>query len=276
MDNENTASKLIEHMSREKSGRVTFMPLNRLKSNPVNYPKADDAVPLISKIRFDRKYALAFEQVFGRTVVCPDLSIAATYTRSHGLNAITLDGDRVDRKGALTGGYHDVRRSRLDAIKAAKTWRTAYEKDSKRSEKVKAEITRLDQAITQAVGQNQVLEGKRKQLIASRSSAASKASWAEREAAQAKDRVERLRGVLQDVEAALREAQSKRASYEEEVKTPMLQNLSKDELAQMEQLSKDLQGQKQTVVDLSRGRADVGHGMIKLTAAYEPQIAARD
>jgi structural maintenance of chromosome 3 (chondroitin sulfate proteoglycan 6) len=257
VDNEGTASKLIDQMAKEKSGRVTFMPLNRLKSHTVTYPKADDAVPLISKIRFDRQYAMAFEQVFGRTVVCPDLAIAATYTRSHGLNAITLDGDRVDRKGSLTGGYHDVRRSRLDAIKASKTWRAAYEKDSARHEQVKAEITRLEQAISLAIGKGQVLEAKRKQLIASRSSAASKVSWAEREAAQARDRVDRLRGVLQDAEAVLKDARTKRESYEEEIKTPMRQNLSDEELAAMEQLSKDLDEQKRTVVELSRGRADV-------------------
>jgi structural maintenance of chromosome 3 (chondroitin sulfate proteoglycan 6) len=50
-------------MNKEKSGRVTFMPLNRLKSQKVNYPKADDALPMISKIKFDRTYIMAFEQV---------------------------------------------------------------------------------------------------------------------------------------------------------------------------------------------------------------------
>jgi structural maintenance of chromosome 3 (chondroitin sulfate proteoglycan 6) len=50
-------------MNKEKLGRVTFMPLNRLRSVNVQMPKANDAVPLMSKIKFDRTYNLAFEQV---------------------------------------------------------------------------------------------------------------------------------------------------------------------------------------------------------------------
>lgn len=50
-------------MNKDRAGRVTFMPLNRLKSHTVNYPKAQDAVPMISKLKFDRAYIMAFEQV---------------------------------------------------------------------------------------------------------------------------------------------------------------------------------------------------------------------
>lgn len=63
VDNDETASKLLDVMTKEKLGRVTFMPLNRLKSVNANYPKANDALPMISKLKFDRAYVMAFEQV---------------------------------------------------------------------------------------------------------------------------------------------------------------------------------------------------------------------
>jgi structural maintenance of chromosome 3 (chondroitin sulfate proteoglycan 6) len=63
VDNDETASKLLDVMTKEKLGRVTFMPLNRLKSVNVQYPKATDALPMISKLKFDRTYVMAFEQV---------------------------------------------------------------------------------------------------------------------------------------------------------------------------------------------------------------------
>ena len=63
VDNDETASKLLDVMNKEKLGRVTFMPLNRLKSVNVQYPKANDALPMISKLKFDRAYVMAFEQV---------------------------------------------------------------------------------------------------------------------------------------------------------------------------------------------------------------------
>ncbi|KZV98658.1 hypothetical protein EXIGLDRAFT_562784, partial [Exidia glandulosa HHB12029] len=63
--------------------------------------------PLIDKLTYDDAYGKAMQEVFGRTDVCRDLNVAAAYVRSHGLNTITLDGDEVDRKGALTSGFHD-------------------------------------------------------------------------------------------------------------------------------------------------------------------------
>ncbi len=63
VDTDETASKLVEAMTREKCGRLTFMPLNRLKSTNVQYPKANDAIPMISKLTFDRAYVMAFEHV---------------------------------------------------------------------------------------------------------------------------------------------------------------------------------------------------------------------
>jgi structural maintenance of chromosome 3 (chondroitin sulfate proteoglycan 6) len=63
VDNDDTASRILEVMNKEKLGRVTFMPLNRLRSVNVQMPKANDAVPLMSKLKFDRMYSLAFEQV---------------------------------------------------------------------------------------------------------------------------------------------------------------------------------------------------------------------
>jgi structural maintenance of chromosome 3 (chondroitin sulfate proteoglycan 6) len=109
VDTDTTAQKVLEVLQREKSGRVTFMPLNRLKPRLVPFPQAPDALPLLDRLQFDPLHRRAFEQVFGKTAVCENLQVAAAYVRSHGINTITLEGDKVDRKGALTGGYHDFR-----------------------------------------------------------------------------------------------------------------------------------------------------------------------
>lgn len=47
VDNDDTASKILEVLTREKKGRVTFMPLNRLRPKRVTYPgQTDEAVPM--------------------------------------------------------------------------------------------------------------------------------------------------------------------------------------------------------------------------------------
>nr|XP_018262378.1 chromosome associated protein [Kwoniella dejecticola CBS 10117]OBR84536.1 chromosome associated protein [Kwoniella dejecticola CBS 10117] len=258
VDNDDTVTRLLDVMNREKSGRVTFMPLNRLKSQSFNYPKANDALPMIQKLQFNRQYVMAFEQVFGRTIICEDLQTAAQYTRSHNLNAVTLEGDRVDRKGALTGGYHDVRRSRLDAIKASKKWRTVYETDSSRHAEVKEGIAKLDQDISRTVGQIQVVEAKRKQSADSRGVFATQSRDVTlRDEEGAKDRVSRLEQNLEDAEGELRDASSKRASYEEELKSPMRQRLTDAEVTQLEQLSQDAEEQKKELLEATQARTKI-------------------
>lgn len=244
-------------MNKEKSGRVTFMPINRLKSVQVQFPKTNDAVPMISRLKFDRAYTMAFEQVFGRTIICEDLSTAAQYTRSHGLNAVTVEGDRVDRKGALTGGYHDVRRSRLDTVRGVKKWRDAYETDAKRHKEVKDGIAKLDQQMTQSMGQIQVLEARRKAILENRNRTVAEAGWTQKELEQTRARVDRLETSLAASEQELRDAAAKLEADREELKTPMRQKLTDAELRELASLTRELEEQKKALLEVSLERQKV-------------------
>lgn len=249
------------------------MPLNRLKSVGVQYPKADDALPMISKLKFDRAYVMAFEQVkqglygaiegpdlhqvFGRTIICEDLATAAQYTRSHGLNAVTVEGDRADRKGALTGGFHDIRRSRLDSVKGLKKWRDSFDTDSARHTEVKDGIARLEQQISQSLGQIQVLEAKRKQILDGRSMFSAQANGTVREEEQSRQRVARLETATAEADGELRDAAEKRGSYEAELRTPMRQQLTDAEVRSLEALTREVEEQKQAWLAASQARQAV-------------------
>lgn len=254
VDTDQTADQLIKIMNQEKGGRVTFMPLNRLKTVNVQYPKSNDAVPMIQKLRFDRTYTNAFEQVFGRTIICDDLSVAAQYTRSHGLNAVTDEGDRVDRKGALTGGYHDVRRSRLDAVRKVKHWQKTYETDNERHQEVKESLISLEQEISQTMGKIQKFETRRRAILEDRANQARQANWTQREEETARQRVTRLEGTLSDAEAQLRGAATQRGALEEELKTPLQQQLSPQEAQELETLSQQAEALKEALLQASNAR----------------------
>ena len=89
--------------------------------------------------------------MFGKTVVCPNLQIASQYARTGSLNGVTLDGDRSDRKGALTGGYHDTKRSRIEASRRYKK----FSADALQHQASTLELTKrldiLNQQITQVL-----------------------------------------------------------------------------------------------------------------------------
>jgi structural maintenance of chromosome 3 (chondroitin sulfate proteoglycan 6) len=259
VDNDEIADKLIRVMNKERSGRVTFIPLNKLKSDLPNYPKANDAIPMISKLRFDKRYNMAMNQVFGRTIICEDLATAAQYTRSHGLNAVTVEGDRADRKGTLTGGFHDVRRNRIDSAKLVKKWRETFETDSARHQEVKDGIRELEQKISHAMGQISVLDAKRRQILDRRGLNATQGNSTAREQEDMARRVARLDKLLDQAQAEYKDASAKRQSYEEELKTPMRQQLTDAELRTLEQLTKDQEAQKATLMKASTARAEVRH-----------------
>lgn len=195
--------------------------------------------------------------MFGSTVVAADLHVATAYRRSHGLNAITLDGDRADRKGSLTGGYHDLRRSRLEGIKAERAWRAKHEADAGRLTEVKRAIARVDQELTRTLGQAQVLEGRRKHARARRENA-----LAELGEAQAEE--DRLRGALERLEKDRLEAEGERATLavkadalRDEMQTDMERALSDDEERTLRDLAKEVERLQAELAEKTKQRSEV-------------------
>ncbi|KAL6867913.1 putative chromosome segregation protein SudA [Trichoderma novae-zelandiae] len=163
VDNADTATYLADVMYKQHGGRVTFMPLAQLRPRKVNFPNSNDAVPLLNKIKFDAKFEKAFQQVFGKVVVCPNLAVAAQYARSHGVDGITAEGDTTNKRGAMTGGYIDPRKSRLEAVQAANKWREEYERLTEQSRNIRRQIELKDQEITGAMSEVQKLEQRLRQ-----------------------------------------------------------------------------------------------------------------
>jgi structural maintenance of chromosome 3 (chondroitin sulfate proteoglycan 6) len=246
VDSDDTAQKVLNIMLREKTGRVTFMPLNRLKPKKPTFPQSTDAIPLLSKIEYDSQYEKAFQQVFGKTAVCKDLTIAAAYSRSHSLNTITLDGDKVERKGAMTGGWHDIRRSRLEAAKSLYKWNETFEKDGARSKEVKQAITRIDQEITRLTGQMQVLEGQRTQAQSSREPFMAEAAQLDREKLMVSERLSKLEKEVEGLEADLVDYQAKIEAYQADLEKPLENSLTRAEEELIAALSKEVDDRNQS------------------------------
>eukprot|EP01135_Chromosphaera_perkinsii_P000613 Nk52_evm16s136 gene=Nk52_evmTU16s136 len=165
VDTDDTAARILNVINREKlGGRVTFMPLNRLSPRQVQYPDTEDCIPITAKLEYDCMFRSAIEQVFGQTLVCRNMDVANKLAKEVNLDCITLDGDQVNRKGALTGGYYDSRRSRLEAMKSIKKWRNELDDIGSKSEKIKTKCQELDQSVSKVLGDLQKIEARRVQL----------------------------------------------------------------------------------------------------------------
>lgn len=225
VDTDDTASKVLDIMLREKTGRVTFMPLNRLHPTVPIMPDTPDAVPLLDHLKFDERHTKALQQVFGKTCVCNTLEDAAAYVKSHGINTITTDGDKVDRKGAMTGGYHDPRRSRLEAVRTATLWQDKVRATMARSQEVKASIATIDQEITRIKALLSRLAAQQAQIRDQRERAMNDGGARLREKERLQERIEKLEREAEELEAELHGVGTKLDAYATEMKSPMTRGL---------------------------------------------------
>lgn len=121
VDDDATAAELVRALEENPSrGRLTFMPLNRLKvPSPLKVP--DEALGDVVGLRasaFDTSQRSpvdpALDLVFGRHLLARDLNCAARRSKQLDADAVTLEGDEAFRKGAIRGGGRD----RASALRA--------------------------------------------------------------------------------------------------------------------------------------------------------------
>lgn len=118
VESDKVGTQILKEMNRQKlPGEVTFMPLNRLFIKQQQYPNDGDAIPMVTKLKYDEKYDKAMKYIFAKTLICRNLDVATKLARSTGLDCVTLEGDQVSSKGSLTGGYFNSSRSRLEMQK---------------------------------------------------------------------------------------------------------------------------------------------------------------
>jgi structural maintenance of chromosome 3 (chondroitin sulfate proteoglycan 6) len=101
------------------------------------------------------------------------------------------------------------------------------------------------------------LEAKRKQMLETRHMVAAQAAATSRDEEASRQRVVRLERDLNEAEADLRDAKTKRESYEAEIKTPMTQTLSNAEVQQLTQLSAEVEQQKNALSEATEERQNV-------------------
>jgi len=108
VENEDIAIMCIDFLKREKIGRATFLPLNKIKPQEFKEKELLDregVIGIASKvINYDRKFSPAIEFVFGNTLIVDSLQTAKEIGIGK-VRMVTLDGDLIERSGAITGGY---------------------------------------------------------------------------------------------------------------------------------------------------------------------------
>lgn len=275
VDSDEVATKIIQHLNASKGGRVSFLPLNRLKPSSVEFPKRNDVVPLLSKVKHDARFAPAFQQVFGRVAICRDLEVASEVSRGGVLNCITLDGDEVNRRGALTGGFQDARRSRLASMAAIKRLGAEMKSLRTRNDQVKKAIHASEQDVAQAMGDLQKAQAKaahlRSGLDVARSEAVSASDAAKARRAQATARAKERRAAEKGAEGVGRAV----ADLEAEHGADMMAQLTAAERSSLSEDTAEEGRLREALVGATTKRLEAEAAVGELTAHLESNLRKR-
>lgn len=240
VDTEDTAQQVLAFLQKEKVGRVTIMPLDRLHPKEVTLPTGDDVLSVLSRVKYAPEFEPAFRQVFGRAVMCPTLQACETYAKSHGVTAVTLDGDKVEKKGAMTGGFTEATKSRLFAIGESKKVEKQTRKVTKQLATVRETIADLDRKITDGHHQLGELDRHRSRCLADRQRTMELAQDKEQLVAHAKETMAQVRQQLTTLAQTMQRWEADIAEMAAEKERPLHATLSPDEEEQLETVLKEM------------------------------------
>ncbi len=107
VENDNVASACVDVLKRDRVGRASFIPLDKIKTHtPRKLPNDSGVIDFaLNLVKFENKMSPAFEFVFSDTIVTEDFDTAKRLGFK-GQRAVALEGDLVERSGLMTGGYY--------------------------------------------------------------------------------------------------------------------------------------------------------------------------
>ncbi|MEM8676501.1 MAG: chromosome segregation protein SMC [Cyanobacteria bacterium P01_G01_bin.67] len=114
VESDRVAAQGIELLKRERGGRATFLPLNKIQAprlgNMATMRFGQGFIDLaVNLVDCDPRYDEIFAYVFGNTVVFDNLSNARSSLGKHRI--VTLEGEILEVSGAMTGGSKSSRSS---------------------------------------------------------------------------------------------------------------------------------------------------------------------
>ena len=240
VDDDRIAARAIELLKSRRAGRLTFLPLNKIRGGGGSAGStaafergpgagrggAGGADGLVGRafelVRFEPVYGEVFRYVFGDTLVFRDLASAR---RELGrCRAVTLEGELLEKSGAMTGGSLQQRGNQLSFGTAA---------DSDEAEPLRRRLLELGETLSASCRKEGDLGRQLDELrpLLSRQEQRRAALEAERSAAQRssaplQQRREQLQGRLSQLEADLAAGRSRLETLAAELQ-PLQQELQR-------------------------------------------------
>ena len=197
VDDDSVGQRCIEHLKSRNAGRATFLPMTEMHSRSL--PSAPDLPGVVdfayNLIDFDPQYAEVFSYVVGDTLVVEGMETARDLMGEYRL--VTLDGDLVEKSGAMTGG-------------SSSGSRYAFTKSGK------GQLQRVAERITELQEQKQSLREDLRDVESRLDDARDRQTDAAEQVRDIETNIESIEGDREEVEARIERLQSELESIETE------------------------------------------------------------
>lgn len=205
VDDDEVGSTCIEYLKQRNAGRATFLPITKMDDRGLSrLPNRPGVVDFARNlVEYDTQYAGIFSYVLGSTLVVESMETARSLMGDYRM--VTLDGDLVERSGAMTGG-------------SGSGTRFSFSKSGNgRLERIATEIASLEDDRQQLQDVIRDLEGDIDDARDRLTSARDRRREIEAKISRVNERIDDVKSEIESAEETIDRLRRKRASVDEEM-----------------------------------------------------------
>ncbi|OIO26734.1 hypothetical protein AUJ14_01175 [Candidatus Micrarchaeota archaeon CG1_02_55_22] len=154
VDSVKTASKAIDFLKSKKLGRVSFIPLDKIRSSSISAEDRKHASGkgshgfVLDHLEYDAEHAAAIEFVCGSTIIMESLAEAEPIIGK--IRLTTMDGELVEGSGLISGGSFKVKVNLAGERKQLEEWERKHDVAKEEKDKLFADLTVLREETSEA------------------------------------------------------------------------------------------------------------------------------
>ncbi|CAB3402190.1 unnamed protein product [Caenorhabditis bovis] len=261
VETDRIATKILKKFNElQLPGELNFFPMNRVQPpRDKGLQPSSQSRALLSVIDYDASYDKVMRTIFTNVALVRKLDQTAKNLKTEGYDCVTLDGDQLSRRGAITGGFIDTKRNKMEIHNAkrnmeeelAKMQVTAGEAERKVREKTQA-VEQIRSKMSQIEEQIREFHVLHRTLTERRRALNEQFNQITRNKEPKKARLLQLRN-------RRRELIAQREGYEQEIGTPMESQLSVAEQNTVKQLQKAITDMRTKLEAVAKKRSDLEH-----------------
>ncbi|UPX10484.1 Structural maintenance of chromosomes protein 3 [Ascochyta rabiei] len=255
VEDDNVATKIMDRLTKDKGGRLTFIPLNRISVPDMQLRPTENMQPLLPKLIYDDRFEDAFRHVFGKIVVCPTLDECKRVAKQYNVRAYNPDGDNATRKGQYRGGYHDPSRSKINAFSIVAEKRALLDDLQQQNRRIEGELDSVKHQLTAA--QSELLRRQHDQRRGETSYAPMREELRVKQSLlqDAQDTLAKKQRTAADLEAAINLLGAQQSDWEAEISSKFTKALSNDEEQMLVTLTSTVKDLRKQYAQVKQERA---------------------